>query len=183
MLTIGVVLALATPAGAQDRPNFAGQWTAIAPAPDPGARGGRGGAPADMGSGWPGAIAITQDASRLTVQYSFFGRGDMQPPTRVVYALDGSETANDVMMGRGIQTERSRARWDGNRLVITTTYAFANPATNAPETGTTTRTFSLDANGALVLDVVRHGALGGADTTTRTTYRKAGAATPVGGTR
>ncbi|HET9373236.1 MAG TPA: hypothetical protein VFO19_23395 [Vicinamibacterales bacterium] len=78
------------------------------------------------------------------------------------------------MRGRGIQTERSRARWDGARLVITTTYTFANPATNAPETGTTTRTLSLDESGALVVDVVRHGVLGGADTTTRTTYRKAG---------
>ena len=183
MLTIGVVLALAMTVGAQERPNFAGQWTALA-APDPGARGGRGsGAQATMGSGWPNAITITQDASRLTVQYAFFGRGDMQPPTRIVYALDGSETANDVMMGRGIQTERSRARWDGNKLVITTTYAFANPATNAPETGTTSRTFSLDPNGALVLEVVRHGVLGGADTTTQTTYRKGGGTMAAGDAR
>ena len=31
-----------------------------------------------------------------------------------------------------------------------------------------------DESGALVVEVVRHGVLGGADTTTRTTYRKAG---------
>jgi hypothetical protein len=174
LLTTGALLAATPGAGAQDRPSFAGQWTAVAPVSEPGARGGRGAVRGDMGSGWANTITITQDAARLTVQYAFFARGDMQPPTRVVYALDGSESANDVMRGRGIQTERSRAKWDGARLVITTTYTFANPATNAPETGTTTRTLSLDESGALVVEVVRHGVLGGADTTTRTTYRKAG---------
>ena len=64
----------------------------------------------DMGSGWGSTITITQDAARLTVEYAFFSRGDMQPPLKFVYALDGSETKNSVMMGRGIQGQTSRRR-------------------------------------------------------------------------
>lgn len=154
---------------AQERPSFAGRWAVDAPAP--GGRG-RGAVRADMGSGWGNAITLTQDASRLTVEYAFFTRGDMQPPTRVVFALDGSESTNSRMMGRGIQAERSRARWEAAALVITTTYTFANPATDKPETGSMTRTISLESPDLLVVDVVRHGVLGGQDTKTQTKYRR-----------
>jgi len=180
-LAVAVVVALAVAVSAvsiagqgQDRPSFTGQWTVDTPPAPAGGRGPRGGAPADLGSGWTTTFTITQDAAQLTVQYAFFTRGDMQPPTRVVFALDGSETANSVMMGRGTQTEKSRAAWDNNRLVIATTYTFANPATGAPETGKITRTLSLDPNGLLVVEVLRHGVLGGPDTTSRTAHRRAG---------
>jgi hypothetical protein len=88
-------------AGAQARPDFSGRWTTD---PDPAAaaaqpaRGagpgapGRGGQPADVGSGWGSTITVTQAATSLTVEYAFFTRGDMQPPLRFVYALDGSES-------------------------------------------------------------------------------------------
>ena len=52
-----------------------------------------------------------------------------QAPLKFVYALDGSETKNSVMMGRGVQQQVSRTAWDGDKLVITTTHSFANPAT------------------------------------------------------
>ena len=68
-----------------------------------------------MGSGWGSAIAITQDAKQLSVEYAVFSRYDLQPPLTFTYPLDGSESRNTVMMGRGEQTETSRARWDGQR--------------------------------------------------------------------
>ena len=73
-----------------------------------------------MGSGWGSTITITQDAARLTVEYTFFARGDMQPPLKFVYALDGSETKNSVMMGRGMQVQTLEDGVGRRRLVITT---------------------------------------------------------------
>ena len=101
---------LTTVVTAQTRPDFSGQWTIEAAAPDSAARGGRAGGArsgptGDMGSGWGPSITITQDAKQLIVEYAFFTRRDLQPPLRFVYALDGSETKNAVLMGRGIQTQ------------------------------------------------------------------------------
>ena len=173
---------------AQGKPDFSGRWTsdpepaAAAPAdpsgsaagqrgrgagPGPG-RGGRG----DMGSGWGSTIAIAQDASRLTVEYAFFARGDMQPPMRFVYPLDGSETKNTVMLGQGMQVQSSRAAWDGDKLAITTRHTFTNPETRKPETAEVKHVLSLESPTSLVVEVTRSGVLGGSATTTKTVYRK-----------
>jgi hypothetical protein len=169
----------ATAAAAQT--DFSGRWTTD---PDPatapegpqrggrGAGGGRGGARGDMGSGWGSTISVTQNADSLTVEYVFFSRGDLQPPLRFVYNLDGSETKNTVMMGHGLQTQVSRTRWDGARLVITTRHAFVDPATNKPATTEVTQTLSLESPTSLVVEVTRAGVGGGPATTTRTVYRK-----------
>src|SRR5580765_8563325 len=91
------------------KPDFSGRWTIEVAPPAAGAAGGRGGpGRGDMGSGWGSTITIAQDASRLTVEYVFFGRGDLQPPLKFVYPLDGSETKNSVMMGRGVQEQVSK---------------------------------------------------------------------------
>ena len=165
---------------AQTRPDFSGRWTsepevpAAAPAGSGQARaalGGRAGA-GDMGSGWGSPITIAQDASRLTVEYAFFARGDMQPPLRFVYALDGSETKNSVMMGRGIQVQLSRAAWEGSRLVITTVHSFENPANGQPMKIEVKQTLSLESPASLVVETTRSGVLGGPPSTTKTVYRK-----------
>jgi hypothetical protein len=87
-----------------------------------------------MGSGWGSPITITQDGAKLTVEYAFFGRGDMQPPLKFLYALDGSETKNSVMMGRGMQMQTARTAWDGAKLKITTLHTLADPSTGKPMT-------------------------------------------------
>ena len=158
----------------QARPDFSGRWTtepAAQTAPAAPARG-RGPGRGDMGSGWGPTITITQDARQLVIEYSVFARGDMQPPFRFTYALDGSETKNSVMMGRGIQSQTSRAQWDGTRLRITTQHAMTDPATNKPTTAQVVQTLSLESPTELVVETVRAGVLGAADTTTRTVYRK-----------
>jgi len=178
-LALGVSLALSTAIVlAQARTDFSGRWTtdpdpAAAPA---GAR--QGGPPAagrgrgDMGSGWGPTITISQGAGSLTVEYAFFARGDMQPPLKFIYALDGSSSKNSVMMGRGLQTQVSTTAWDGAKLVITTVHTFADPGTNKPVTTEVKQTLSLESPTSLVVETIRAGVLGGPATTSRTTYRK-----------
>jgi hypothetical protein len=161
---------------AQGRPDFSGRWTSD---PDPataaaaGQRGaGRGQASGDMGSGWGSTITVTQDNLRLTVEYAFFTRGDMQPPLKFVYALDGSETKNTVVMGRGMQTQTSRTAWNGEKLAITTVHTFIDPASGKPATTQVTQTLSLESPTVLIVEATRAGVTGGQPTTSRTSYRK-----------
>ena len=161
--------------GGATHPNFAGRWAAVEPV----GPGGPGGAPGggqggrgDMGSGWGTPLTMTQDANRLTVEYAFFARGDMQPPLKFVYALDGSETRNSVMMGRGTQVQVSKTSWDGEKLVISTFHTFTDPATSKPSTIEVKQILSLDAAGALTVETVRAAVLGGQPVSTKTTYRK-----------
>ena len=166
----------------QAKPDFSGRWTTEpAPAATPAAagqpgvappRGGGPGRSGDMGSGWGPTITITQDAAKLTVEYAFFARGDMQPPLRFVYALDGSESKNSVMMGRGIQLQTSKTAWDGDKLVITTTHSLVDPSSGKPATATVTQTLSLESPTSLVVETSRSSALGGPTTSARTVYRK-----------
>jgi hypothetical protein len=125
-----------------------------------------------MGSGWGSTITIAQDANRLTVEYAFFGRGDMQPPLKFVYALDGSETKNTVMMGRGVQVQTSTTAWDSDRLVITTVHPFTDPVSRSPASVTVKQALSLASPTSLAVETTRSGALGGPPSTTRTVYRK-----------
>ena len=125
-----------------------------------------------MGSGWGPSITITQDASRLTVEAAVFARGDMQPQLKFLYALDGSETTNVVMMGRGAQTQRSKAVWDGDRLVITTVHQFPDPGTGKLIPYDVKQTLSLESPTSLVVETARSGVLGGPSSTSRTVYRK-----------
>jgi hypothetical protein len=168
-----VLLAIASSAAAQARPDFSGRWTAE-PEPTPTRGGGAGGRgrPADMGSGWGSPITISQDANRLTVEYMFFGRGDMQPPLRFIFALDGSETKNTVMMGRGIQEQTSHTAWEANKLIITTLHPFPNPAGGKPLTAEVKQVLSLESPTSLVIETTRGGVLGGPASTSRTVYVK-----------
>ena len=125
-----------------------------------------------MGSGWGTLITITQDASRLTVEYAFFGRGDMQRPLRFDYAIDGSETKNSVMMGRGIQSQTSTTKWDGATFIITTHHSFTDPSTGKPAHAEVTQGLTLESPTSLVVETARAGVMGGPPTKTRTVYRK-----------
>jgi hypothetical protein len=188
LLSVSVVTIFAITVTAQTRPDFSGQWTRE---PDPIATAtGRnpqagtqplgggdrvsGGAAriGDMGSGWGSNITVTQDPSRLTVEFMFFARGDMQPPLKFVYALDGSESKNSVMMGRGIQVQTSKATWEGDKLVITTEHTFAHPETGQPVTSELKQTLSLESPNRLVVEATRSGVLGGPPSSTRTIYKK-----------
>jgi arylsulfatase len=163
------VVFIAVSAFAQTRPDFSGRWTSE---PEPTTASPPRQAAADMGSGWSSNITVTQDATRLTVEYAFFARGDMQPPLKFVYGLDGSETKNSVMMGRGIQVQTSKTRWEGERLIITTVHTFEHPETGQPMTSEVKQVLSLESPASLIVETTRSGVLGGPPSTTRTIYRK-----------
>jgi hypothetical protein len=104
------VLSIATMAFAQAKPDFSGTWTpdqSAAPAGGGGGGGGRG-----MGAG---PMTIKQDATTLTITRTM---GENQVVS--TYKLDGTESENKMMGRGGEMVTKSTAKWDGNKLVITT---------------------------------------------------------------
>jgi hypothetical protein len=75
ILGVIITLLLASGAWAQSKPDFSGRWTS-----EPETQAQAAARTGDMGSGWGANLTITQTAERLTVEYAFFARGDMQPP-------------------------------------------------------------------------------------------------------
>jgi hypothetical protein len=138
------VLAIATVAFAQGKPDFSGTWTPepAAGAPPAGTAGGGGGGCRGMA----GPMTVKQTADSITIERE--GRNGKMTTT---YKLDGTET--DVQMGQ--MTAKASAKWDGNKLVITT----------KTDQGENTQTWSLE-GGNLVVD--RTGARGSG----KTTYKK-----------
>lgn len=161
---------------AQPPVDFSGRWR-IEAAPNSGNSGnsGRPGAApqrGDMGSGWGSTLAITQNATQLIVESIMYSNYDLQPQPRLTYALDGSESRNTLMMGRGLQELSSHARWEGTNLRITTVHSFTDPTSGTSRTMTVTQTLSLSSPTTLVIDVTRAGVLGGSPSTTKTVYTK-----------
>jgi hypothetical protein len=173
MRSIGLAVAGWVVAGvmSQAPADFSGRWT-VAPAPADAAKDASGAVRGDMGSGWGTTIDITQDAKQLVVESVIYTRYDLQLQPRFVYALDGSETRNTMMMGRGLQTQSSRAGWNGQGLSITTLHTFGDPVTGKPLTTEVTQKLSLESPTTLVIETIRNGALGGNSSTTRTIYTK-----------
>ena len=147
-LVATAVLAVATMAFAQ-KPDFSGTWTPDAPAAAPAApaagTGGQmaGGGGRGMGGG---PMTVKQTADTLTVETA--GRNGS---VSRAYKLDGSESE----MAMGQATAKVSAKWDGNKLVITT----------KTEQGENTQTWSL-AGGVLTIE--RAGGRG----PSTTTYKK-----------
>jgi len=175
LVTVSIAAWMSVGSALQAQPDFSGRWTVeAAPAP---ATPSAGGAPAppprgDMGSGWGSPLTIAQDAKQLIVEQTLFSRYDLQPPLRFIYALDGSETRNPVMMGHTTQLRVSRASWDGQTLRITTNYPSIDPASGNAFTTEVTHRLTLESPTTLVVEATRAGALGGQSTKTRTVYRK-----------
>jgi hypothetical protein len=154
--TAGVWILIAAPVSAQQTPSFSGQWQ----------REDRN----DLGSGWGDVITVTQNGSRLQVEYALFAKTDMQPPLRLVYDLEGRETENKVMMGRGVQTQTSHARLVDGRLSITTSHELAYQG--RPVKSDVQQVLSLESPTTLIVEVTRAGVLGGPPTSSRSVYRK-----------
>lgn len=168
-----------------EQPDFSGEWNMAAAAGrgQQGQRGQRGQrssrARSSLGSGWGAQFSIAQTENGLTVERPFFTRGDMQPPLKYRYALDGTETRNTILMGRGYQEQVSKTAWDGDKLTITTLHKSQNPVDGKKVNCEVTQTLSLlvdestpDAPPSLVVETTRSGALGGPPSTSRTVYGK-----------
>jgi hypothetical protein len=104
---------------------------------------------------------VTQDAKVLTVV-----RTTQAGEVKNVYNLDGSKSTNKMTFGENSIEQVSVAKWDGARLVITTSSNFQG---NAFET---TMRLSLD-GGALTVETTRPDFQGGGTPiTTKQTYKK-----------
>lgn len=142
-------LAVATVAFAQAKPDFSGTWTPDAPAAGAEGGGRRGGM---MG----GPMTVKQTADTLTVEQT---RGENKIVT--TYKLDGTPSENK-MMGRGGEVvTKSTAKWDGDKLVIST----ERPGQDGTPT-TTTQTWSLEGGNLVVERPGREGAVN------KTVYKK-----------
>ena len=147
---------LAMPLSAQQVPDFSGRWQ----------RADRN----DLGSGWGDTITVTQEGSRLQVEYVLFAPDDRQPPLRFVYDLAGRETRNSFMMGQGVQTQTSRAKLIDGHLEIVTFHELV--VQGRPVQSEVRQRLSLESPATLVVDVTRVGVLGGPPTTSRSVYRR-----------
>lgn len=110
------VIAVASVAFAQAKPDFSGTWmpdTSAAPAAGAGGGGTGGGGGRGMGGG---PMTVKHTADTLTTEVT---RGENKFVT--TYKLDGTESVNKAMMGQGAEVEtKSVAKWDGAKLTITT---------------------------------------------------------------
>ena len=138
---------------AQSRPSFAGKWTLV---PDPNAAGGRG----RGGMGLGAEFTVSQDEKTLTTVSTNAQVGEI----KAVYNLDGSESKNPLSFGGQSVDRVSKVKWDGSKLVITTTTNFGG------NTAESTQIWALDASGNLLIESTSN--FTGTPTTTKTTYKK-----------
>lgn len=109
-LIAAAILAVATVAWAQ-KPDFSGTWTLDPEASGAAPAAGTGGGGGQRGGGGGGPMTVKQTADTLSVE-----RQGRQGAMTTVYKLDGSESK--ITMGQNEGT--AVAKWDGNKLVITT---------------------------------------------------------------
>lgn len=113
LIAFAAAVILPFSARAQMKTDFSGTWTLDATKSDaPGGRGGR---------GPQGPVTIKQTASEIVIG-------------QATYKLDGSESVNQLQ-GRGGMTEaKSKAHWDGTKLVIETTRDIGGNSVTSTET-------------------------------------------------
>ena len=142
---------------AQSKPNFAGKWTLV---PDPNAATAGGGRGRGMAGGLGPELTLAQDDKTLTVTTNNPQMGEL----KTVYNLDGSESKNPLNFGGQSVDRVSKVKWDGAKLVITTTVNFnGTPAE-------TTQSWMLDGSGNLVVESSSN--FSGTPTTSKFTYKK-----------
>jgi hypothetical protein len=135
---------------AQAKPNFAGTWKMNVEKSDPMGGGGGGGM-------MSAPITITQTDTELTIERTV---GDQV--RKSTYYLDGRESTNPGFRGG---ESKSKARWEGDALVIETTSMMGENLV----TSKTVRTLSAD--GKMMTEVsTRPGPSG--ETTRKTVYDK-----------
>lgn len=159
-LVAAAVLSIASVAFAQ-KADFSGSWTPETPAATaPGAAGGGAGGGGRGRGMMAGPMVVTQTADTLTVERTM---GENKITS--TYKLDGTESVNKMMRGRGgnaTEVEvKSTAKWDGSKLVIST----QQPGRGG-EMMTQTQTWSLDGGNLVVERPGRDGAVN------RTVYKK-----------
>ena len=154
-LSVAAILSLAIASAsisAQSKPSFAGKWTMVPESVAAAGATGRGG----LGQEFTAA----QDDKTLTVTANNPQLGELKS----VYNLDGSESKNPINFGGQTVDRVSKVKWDGAKLVISTTI---NMGANVAES---TQTWMLDGSGNLIVESTSN--FTGTPTTTKATYKK-----------
>ena len=138
---------------AQSKPSFAGKWTMVPESVAAAGATGRGG-------GLGQEFTAVQDDKTLTVTTNNPQLGEL----KTVYNLDGSESKNPLNFGGQTVDRVSKVKWDGAKLVITTSVNFSG------NVGETTQSWILDGTGNLVVETSSN--LTGTPTTSKATYKK-----------
>jgi hypothetical protein len=152
-MSAAALILSATTVSAQGK-NLAGTWTVVADpaAPAPGRGGGRG-----LGQG----ATISQDSKTLTVT-----RTTQNGEVKTVYNIDGTDSKNTLTMGGNSVEQTSKARWEGDKLIIDTKMNM-----NGNDIASSMSLW-IDAGGQLVVESTGAGRGGGPPTTTKMTYKK-----------
>jgi hypothetical protein len=152
-IVTAVALALAVGLAAQGKTNFSGTWKRDASKSD---------APMGRGGAMMGDVTLTiaQTATELTVD-----RQMGQMSQKAVYKLDGTESTNPG--GRGGEV-KSKAAWDGAKLVIDSTQTMSMGGNEM--TITSKDTWELAADGTLTVTTTRTTPRG--EQTMKTVYTK-----------
>ena len=114
LLSMGIGLGVTAVASAQPKPDLSGTWTLSGTTPP--------NYPGSAGWGVPSpTVVFKQSASEISIQSGQYGA---QPMT-VVYKLDGTDTIWEApsMTQSGstaVVKWRTKARWDGNKLLLFT---------------------------------------------------------------
>ncbi len=145
-LALAAVVAVPTLGLAQAKPDLSGSWTLNndksdpAPARGGGGGGGRGGG--GRGGGVAAQITIKQTPTQLTIDRTM-GQGTQTG----VYRLDGTESTNTVGAGEA----KSKAMWQGSKLVITTSQMMQGRGGGDPIAAEIKEVYGVD-GGALTIE-------------------------------
>ena len=135
IFAFAVIMAFIIPASVkgQAKPNFSGTWVYNASKSDQPQ--GQGGGQRAFGGG---DFVAKQDANTLTVERTMTNRDGESVTTTMKYSLDGKETINTGMGGRG--ESKSVATWspDSKSLAIITTRTFNDRTMTTKEAWTLT---------------------------------------------
>jgi hypothetical protein len=172
MTLLPVLLATLIGSGGEaTHPDFDGTWERVDAEPEAPTVAATGDVPfrsGTMGTGWGSPITIRQEGGTLVVEYPHFSAYDLQPPIRLTYALDGSESRNAVMIGHTASAQRSRVAWRDRTLVITTDFAGPAPGGHVQ----VQQALTLDSPDTLQVETTREGLDGASPSVARTTYAK-----------
>lgn len=169
---------LAVRSKAVAKPDFSGSWsTALLQTRSPIGRVDPPVVPT-LGSGWGDKISILHASDRLEVERVLFSPRDLQSTARYRIALDGSKTEHNHEVGRSGNIAESTAAWDGNRLVVTTSFPVQDPKSGQWSKSQVVQTLWLQPPAGppweptLLIETKREGALGGLPSVSRTVYSK-----------
>jgi hypothetical protein len=147
LMTIAFAVVASIVAIAQAKPDLSGTWTldfeksATGGGPEGGGPGGRG--PGGHSGRRPDAkLMIKQTAGELSIDQQVNGLSNV-----VTLKLDGSESVNTGPRGGEI---KSKARWDGGKLIVQSTQTMRTP--NGEQTMQTTEMRSLAPDGTMIVE-------------------------------